>query len=65
MADRYNPCTYRNVGAAYRRFERGADTWTSWASTSTHERIKRGIRKVGDWVHRLALRRRAAPLHRN
>jgi hypothetical protein len=59
----YRACPYRNVDAAFARFYEGTSPDTSFGSvTAPGSRVRLRINDVGDWMHRLVLRRRQVRL---
>lgn len=59
----YRACPYRNVDAAFARFYEGASPDESFGSTTAPgSRVRLKMNDVGDWMHRLVLKRRESRL---
>ena len=59
----YRACPYRNVDAAFARFYEGSSPDTSFGSvTAPGSRMRLRINDLGDWMHRLVLKRRQVRL---
>lgn len=59
----YRACPYRNVDAAFARFYEGASPDESFGSvTAPGSRVRLKMNDVGDWMHRLVLKRRETRL---
>jgi hypothetical protein len=59
----YRACPYRNVDAAFARFYEGISADENFGSTTAPgSRVRLKMNDVGDWMHRLVLKRRETRL---
>lgn len=59
----YRACPYRNVDAAFARFFEGTSPDESFGSnTAPGSKVRLKMNDVGDWMHRLVLKRRETRL---